>query len=89
MRTLKEIKETLEEGKECTIKLTSVRGNQYDVQVVTKKYFNNILKFKTLKVHPHEVNGIDIWSVSYLENGKTKNYFVKIFGCGGNLLCRK
>lgn len=89
MRTLKEIKELLEDGKDCEIKLVSSRGNAYGVQVVTKKVFHNIMKFKTLKVHHHEVNGIDIWNVSYLENGKTKDYFVKVFGVGGNLLCRK
>lgn len=45
-----------------------------------KKYFKNILKFKTLRLHYHNVNGIDIWCIYYLENNKTKQYFVRIFG---------
>lgn len=80
MKTLKEIKKLLEEKKESTIKLTSVRGNIYEVEIVTKKVFNNIRKFKTLKVYPHQVNDITIYSVSYLEKGKIKQYFVRVFG---------
>lgn len=80
MKTLKQIKEELKDMKKNTIKLESARGNEYNVIVISKSYFNNILKFKSLKVIYHEVEGISIYNVSYLKNGETQNYLVRVFG---------
>lgn len=80
MRTLKQIKEDLKDMNKGTIKLKSARGNEYNVIILSKSYFNNILKFKSLKVIQHEVEGIRVYNVSYFEKGKTQNYFIRVFG---------
>lgn len=80
MKTLKQIKSELKDMKENGIKITSARGNEYEVIVVLKKYFENMKKFKTLKIFPHEVSGIIIYNVSWLENGKTQSFWIRKFG---------